>query len=140
MNIRISKIILIIALLAFVLLNGCRNSEFKNDYESFKISYLKITDVIDSKNPLTSIKNLYNEAILEELEELSSIVSKMNREASTKHEIGILGNVTNYYEGLEFLQYAAKNIDSLSEEERGRIASEITFIEMNRISIKRGEV
>ncbi len=52
----------------------------------------------------------------------------------------ICDNISKYYTGLEFLQYAAKNEDKLSEDERGRIATELTLIEMNRNRIKNNEV
>ena len=133
------RYIIIIIILSFILV-GCNQSEFFNDYESFKSSYLKVTDVLDLKKPLTSIEMLHSEPILKEIKELESFVTEMEEEASTKHEKGILGNVSNYYEGLEFLLYAAKNIDKLSEDERGRIGRELTFVEMNRRKIERGEI
>ena len=133
------RYIIIIIILSFILV-GCNQSEFFNDYESFKSSYLKVTDVLDLKKPLISIEMLHSEPILKEIKELESFVTKMKEEASTKHEKGILGNVSNYYEGLEFLLYAAKNIDKLSEDERGRIGRELTFVEMNRRKIERGEI
>lgn len=129
-----AKYIIIIIIISFILA-GCSNSEFYNDYESFKSSYLKVTDVLDPKNPLTSIEKLNTEPILMELQKLKSIVSNMKEEASTKYEKATLRNISSDYEGLEFLLYATKNIDNLSEDERGRIASEITSIQMHRSSI-----
>lgn len=134
------KIISIPLLLIICLLVGCGNNQFDKDYGKFKESYLKITDVLDSKEPFSSIEKLNKDPVLHELNEIKSIVSKLNNEASSKSEKRICDNVSKYFEGLEFLQYAAKNKDKLSEDERGRIATELTLVEMHRSGIKRGEV
>lgn len=134
------KIIFILPLLIICLLSGCGNNQFDNDYRNFRDSYLKITDVLDSKEPFTSIEKLSKDPILNELDEMKSIVSKMSKEATSKSKKRIYDNVSKYYDGLEYLQYAAKNKENLSEDERGRIATELTLIEMNRSSIKRGKI
>lgn len=140
MNSKNARIITTLSLLIICLLVGCSNNQFDNDYSSFKDSYLKITDVLNSKEPFASIDKLNKEPVLTEFVELKSIVSKLNKVASSKSEKRIYDNVAKYYAGLEFLQYSAKNKDILSEDERGRIATELTLVEMNRGSIKRGEV
>lgn len=134
------KLIFILSLLILCLLVGCGDNQFDNDYSNFKDSYLKITDVLDSKEPFTSIEKLNKDPVLKELNEMKNIVSKLKEEASSKSEKRIYDNVSKYYTGLEFLQYAAKNKDTLSEDERGKIATELTLIEMNRSSIRRSEV
>lgn len=134
------KNIFILLLLIICLLVGCGDNKFDNDYTNFKDSYLKITDVLDSKEPFTSIEKLNKDPALKELDEMKNIISEMNKVASSKSEKRIYDNVSKYYAGLEFLQYAAKNKDNLSEDERGRIATELTLVEMNRSSIKEGEV
>lgn len=134
------KIISSLMILIIILLVGCGNNQFDKDYSKFKESYLKITDVIDSKEPFSSIEKLNKDPILKELDEIKSIVAELNNEASSKSEKRICDNVSKYFGGLEFLQYAAKNKDNLSEDERGRIATELTLVEIHRSSIKRGEV
>ena len=134
------KIIFALMILIICLLAGCGDNQFDKDYSKFKESYLKITDVLDSKEPFSSIQKLNNDPVLKEFDEIKDMVSKLNNEASSKSEKRICDNVTKYFDGLEFLQYAAKNKDNLSEDERGRIATELTLVEMHRSSIKRGEV
>lgn len=134
------KIISSLLILIICFLASCGNNQFDKDYSKFKESYLNITDVLDSKEPYSSIEKLNKDPILTELDEIKSIVSKLNNEASSKSEKRICDNVSKYFDGLEFLQYAAKNKDNLSDDERGRIATELTLVEMHRSSIKRGEV
>lgn len=134
------KIISCLLILVICLLSGCGDDQFDKDYTKFKESYLKITDVLDSKEPFSSIEKLNQDSFLKELDEIKNIVSQLDDEASSESEKRICDTVSKYYDGLEFLQYAAKNKDSLSEDERGRIASELTLVEMHRSSIKRGEV
>ncbi|HHV98738.1 MAG TPA: hypothetical protein GXX36_04050 [Clostridiaceae bacterium] len=135
---RFFKIILISPLLIICLLGGCGNNQFDKEYNKFKESYLKVTEVLDIKEPLSSIENLNKDHISKEIDEIKNIVLKLNSEASSKIEKRICNNVSMYLEGLEFLQYAAKNKDKLSEDERGRIVTELTLMQMYRNDIKSG--
>lgn len=137
---KIFKTIFIPLLLIIYLLAGCGNNQFNKDYSKFKESYLKVTEVLDPKEPFSSIENLNKDHILKEIDEIKDIVSKLNSEASSIREKRICENVSKYFDGLEFLQYAAKNKDNLSEDERGRIATELTLVQIYRSNIKRGEV
>ncbi|WP_264850241.1 hypothetical protein [Clostridium omnivorum] len=66
-------------------------------------------------------------------------MDSMRTETNSKDGKGIYGNVKRYYQGLEFLLYANKNFDKLSDEEKGKVYIEVTFISVNRESIKKGE-
>ena len=64
---------------------GCGVSQFDDDYRDFKDIYLRVTDMLDLKEPFSSIDNLNDKGILEEIEVMKDIVSRMNEEASTKN-------------------------------------------------------
>lgn len=136
---KILAVICILALLIIFSLSFCIDNEVKKNYELFKESYLKITDVFDAKEPIVSIKRLNKEPISEEFRVIKDIAEKLCNEASSQNEKKLCSNISRYMEGLEFLQYAAKNFDTLSEDERGRITTELVLVEMRRNSIKRGE-
>lgn len=91
---------------------------------------------LDYKEPWTSIEKLKTDPISNQVDDLKDIVSKMNELASSKTEKRIYDNALKYYSGIEFLQYAAQNKDYLSEDERGRIATELTLIEMRKKNVE----
>jgi hypothetical protein len=140
MIIKSRKKIFFLLPLILILMVGCENSQFYSDYSTFRDLYLNITVVLDPSNPFPTIAKLNEEPILSEFDKMKNIVPKMNKEASTDTEKRIFDNVSKYYDGLEFLQYAAKNKDNLSEDERGRIATELTLVEMRQNRIKKGTV
>ncbi len=137
---KITRIILLCILLSFTcFFVGCASKQFDSDYMSFKSSYMKVTEVLDEKDPFTSIQKLKIKASQIELGDMKNILVKMSAEISTEKEKSIYENMSKYYDALEFLVYAASNQNNLTEDERGRIATELTLISMNRNSIKRGE-
>jgi hypothetical protein len=132
----------IVLLIFFIvsLLGGCTSSQFNKEYDSFKTSYLKVTEVLDVREPFVSIEKLTKDPIKKELDDMQSLVTKMNKESLSNSEKRMFDNVSQYYNGLKFLLYAANNKDKLSEDERGRIATELTLMSMHRSSIKRGDI
>jgi len=122
------------------ILTGCNNREFEKKYESFKTSYLKVTEVLDLKDPFGSIEKLNQESIIEEMNIMKDIADQMEQEASSDSEKRIYNNVATFYSGLEYLQYAAQKKEELTEDERGRLDSELTSAVVRRKSIIQGEL
>ncbi len=132
-----------LSILVFIMLNiftGCSNKEFDKKYDDFKTSYLKVTEVLDVKEPLTSTEKLKTESLLNELSYMKDIRDQMEQEASSEREKGLFGNVDSFYSGLEYLYYAVDNREKLTEEERGRFDIELLSAVVTRDSIKRGEL
>lgn len=129
--------LLVIAISVF---SGCGSKEFDKNYDNFISSYLKVTEVLDVKDPFTSIEKLNQEPMLKELQIMKDVVDQIGQEASSESEKRIYDNVVKYYSGLEYLQYSAKNKKELTEEARGKLDSELTSALMRRNSIIRGDI
>ncbi len=130
------RLLLIIILFFTCICTSCGNNKFDSNYNDFKDCYLMIVRELDYKEPWTSIEKLKTDPISNQVDDLKDIVSKMNELASSKTEKRIYDNALKYYSGIEFLQYAAQNKDYLSEDERGRIATELTLIEMRKKNVE----
>lgn len=134
-----SKLLLIPILILLCFLVGCKNSEFDSNYKTFKESYILATDFVGKDNDsLKDIKNMDIKAVEAELKKMKEAMDKMNIESKSKDKKGIYGNVKNHYQGVEFLLYAAKNIDKLSTDEKRKVYTESILTSMNRDNIKQG--
>jgi uncharacterized protein with ATP-grasp and redox domains len=138
---KVFKNTFLIFILVTYLLVGCTGSQFNVDYKEFKKMYLSVTDVLDIKDPYGSIAKLNTESAIKRLDDLKRISLKIKQEVKSDVEKNIYeGNVSKYYDGVEFLHYASKNKDRLSEDERGRIATELTLVSLHRDNIKNGDI
>jgi len=134
------KMLVMVISMLLLLVAGCANDEFDTNYKHFKESYVLATDFVEKGNdPLKTLKEIDTNVIETELKKMKGFMDKMNAVSESKNEKGICGNVNNYYEGVEFLIYAAKNFNKLSIDEKGRVYAEADFAAMNRSSIKAGD-
>lgn len=127
-------------LLLTYLLVGCTSSKFDSKYKQFKESYILATNFVEKDNDsFKALKKIDLNSFEVELEKMKGAMDNMIDKSNSKDENEILGNLKNYYQGLEFLLYANKNFDKLTMEERIKVDTEVIFASMNRKSIKRGE-
>lgn len=134
------RFFLLLFLMLLFLLAGCVESEYQSNYKNFKESYILATNFLENeKDPLKALEKVDISMLESELENMKTAMEKMEDEKESKTEKGIYGNVKIYYESIEFLLYAAKNIDNLSIDERGRVYTEAVIILLNRDSIKEGK-
>jgi uncharacterized lipoprotein YehR (DUF1307 family) len=125
--------LLLVPILVFCFLVGCGDSEFDSNYEIFKESYVLATDFVGKEDDsLKAIKDMDIKVVEVELKRMKEAMDNMNTESKSKDEKGIYGNVKNYYQGIEFLLYAAKNIDELSTDEKRKVYTESILASMNR--------
>ena len=129
--------ILIPILILLCISVGCKESEFDSNYKKFKESYILATEFVEiDDDSLETIKKMDVNAVETELKTMKEAMDKMDTESKSKDEEGIYGNVKNYYEGVEFLVYAAKNIDELSIDERRKVYIEAILASMNRDNMR----
>lgn len=134
------KLFVISILIILCLLVGCTNSQFQTDYNQFKKSYFLATDFVEKDNdPLKALKNMDVNVVEAELKKMKEAMDNMSIESKSKIQKGIYNNVESYYNSVEFLLKAAKNIETLSIEEKRMVNIEVELVSINRKSIKRGE-
>lgn len=129
--------ILIPILILLCISVGCKESEFDSNYMKFIESYILATEFVEKDDDsLETIKKMDINAVETELKKMKEAMDKMYTESKSKDEKGIYGNVENYYNGVEFLVYAAKNIDKLSIDERRKVYIEAILASMNRDNMR----
>ncbi len=128
--------IIFVAFMLIFLLAGCGNSEFEEDYNTYKELYVSVVNEFTPKDSNFDLEKLKEKHILEKIDQMKIIVTKMSSNASNKREKQMLSNVIKFNEGLEFFQYAAKNKEDLTEDERGKITSELLSAERYRRNIE----
>jgi PBP1b-binding outer membrane lipoprotein LpoB len=134
------KIKLIFVLLIALTLFGCSDNVFSTEYEKFKDSYMLSTSFIEEDNDtLKVLEKMDIEKVESELKNMKTAMEKMAGSINTKIEEGIYGNVENYYEDIEFLVYASKNIEKLTIEEKKKVFAAEISISTTRYSIIEGE-
>ena len=133
-------VILILILLIVIALTGCSDSVFDSEYKEFKESYVLSTSFVEEDNDsLKAIKKMDICMVESELKNMKVSMEKIAGRLSSKTEQGIYGNLETYYQGLEFLVYAAKNIDQLTIEEKRKVYGKALFVINNRRSIMQGD-
>lgn len=131
---------LIFVLLIALTLLGCSDNVFNTEYKKFKDSYMLSTSFIEEDNDtLKALEKMDIEKVESELKNMKTTMEKMAGSINTKIEEGIYGNVENYYEDIEFLVYAAKNIEKLTTEEKRKVYIADISISTTRDSIIEGE-
>jgi hypothetical protein len=137
-----NKIFLMILLIIMVcFLSGCTDNKFDSSYKQFKEAYILATNFIGRDNDvLITLKSMDVNITESQLKKMKEAMDNMNIEANSKSEKGIYGNVKTYYQGVEFLLYAYKNIDKLTIDEKIQVQSEVVTALMNREDIKKGKM
>lgn len=135
------RLLNITILILICLLTSCANNEFNTNYKHFKESYVLATDFVEKDNDsLKALKKMDITAVEAELKKMEEIMDKMDTESKSKNEEGIYDNVKSFYQEVEFLLYAAKNIETLSTDEKIKVDTKILLAIMHRKSIEEGEV
>lgn len=133
-------IILILISLVAITLTSCSNSEFDSEYKKFKESYVIATSFVEEDNDsLKAIQKMDIEIVELGLKNMKDSMDRISNGLNSKTEQGIYGNLESYYNNLEFLLYAAKNIDQLTIEEKLKADIKVISTTSNRNSIIRGE-
>ncbi len=129
--------------IVFVLLNsivGCTSDKFDSYYKQFKESYIVATNFVEKDNDSLKVLKKMNVTTVEtELKKMKEYMDEMSTMLNSKIENGVYNNVKSYYQGIDFLLYAAKNNDTLSTDDKIKVDAEVLSAIMNRKSIKQGE-
>lgn len=133
-------VILSLILLIVITFTGCSDSVFDSEYKKFKESYVLSTSFVEADNDsLKALKKMDIDMVESELKNMKTSMENISSELSSQTSQGIYENLENYYEDLEFLVYAAKNIDYLTIEEKRKVFISVTSTTINRKSIIAGE-
>ena len=130
-------------MLLLLTLWGCSktSSQFNDNYEQFKQSYLVATEFVEKDNDLLKALGYIDvNSMSKEMETMKKSLEQMNTSLNTKDEKGIYSNVTSYYQELEYILYAAKNKDNLTTDEKRKAFESAFSASMTRDSIKKGEI
>ncbi len=120
---------------------GCSNSQIESNYSNFKESYILTTDFVDKDNDyLEALKKVDMNILEAEIKKMKEFMDEMNINTNSNEEQGIYNNVKLWYEQVEFLYHAAKDVDELTTEEKRRVYTECTSAKLTRSEMKKGEV
>ena len=123
---------------------GCRNnidSEFEDSYKEFKKSFLSATEFIQKDKDLEkALATIDHKLMSDDMEVMKNVYDQMGSLLKTDKEKGIYGNVTIYYQEVKFIEYAAKNFNNLTIDEKRELLLNAMSIKSDRESILKGEV
>ncbi len=134
------KLLSILFIIVYFFLTGCANSEYNNNYNQFNESYVVATEFVDKdKDVLKILDKIDINNLTIEMNKMKKAMDQMNTSANSDREKGLYGNVRTYYQGLEFLLYAAQNKNNLTLDEKMKVGLEIDLASMNRKEFKEGK-
>jgi hypothetical protein len=131
--------IILVVVLLLVLFTSCGNSEVEKDYNAYKELYVSVINEVAPKDSEFVIEKINEEHIVDKIEQMNEIVSRMSNNASTKREKQMLSNVQNFNEVLEFFRYVAKNKENLTIEEKRQLTMKSISVKVIRDNIEDGE-
>ncbi|ODM26158.1 hypothetical protein [Acetivibrio mesophilus] len=135
---KILPIILLMIILSLTV--ACGTSEFDENYQRFKESYIIATEFVENDgDSLENLKEMDLDLFESELKKMKEAMDSMRPLADSKYKEGVYSNVENYYERLEFLLYAYKNMENLTVKQKGRVYSVMYLVSQSRENIKNGE-
>jgi hypothetical protein len=136
-------VLLVIFVISILIIGGCSrdNNQFYDNYEQFKNSFMVATDFIENDKDLErALSTIDYEQMNKEMEKMKKSYDQMGSLLKTDREKGIYGNVTSYYQEVEFIEYAAKNFNNLTIDQKRELGLNAISIKSDRESIKKGEV
>lgn len=132
---------LLFNIIIICLLMGCSDNRFETNYLKLKESYLLATDFLENDtDSINALKTINYNITESELTKMRTAMESMSTEQNTNNQKGTYNNVKKYCEHVEFLLYAAKNIENLSFDEKGMIYAIVDIVEMDREKILKGEL
>lgn len=135
---RNKNFLVIINVIIALLLIGCASNnaksyeQFTNDY--YKL-YLQVTDSVNIKDTISTLKSIQSEDSKKNIEKLHELLEKEKDkvpESQKEHYNGLQKS----YEGLKFLSTANQNLDVLTLEEKAKIWTEISIVNITRENIQ----
>lgn len=131
---------IMIFMLLLSLTVACGTSEFDQNYQKFKESYMVATDFVENDgDSLEDLKQMDLDLFESELKKMKEAMDGMRPLVDSKYKEAVYSNVENYYQRLEFLLYAYKNMENLTVKQKGRVYSVMYLVSQTRESIENGE-
>lgn len=137
------SLFLIVFLTLIFIIGGCskESSQFDNNYDQFKKSYLAATEFIEKDNNyVKALTTINSDQMNIEMEKMKNARDQMSNSLKTDREKGIYGNVTEFYKEVEYIVYAVKNYNNFTVEEKSNLLTTVLDIKRNRAQILKGEV
>jgi hypothetical protein len=139
-DMRRRTIILLLACIAAVMLAACGSSEFQKVFNKFKEIYISANDFTDGMTG--EIDDIVRAIDLDEYEEsfntLKADLDVMKSIASTEEEKNQCNTADSNLEDMEFILYARKNIDHLTEDEERNLWNSILWVNGDRYCYMEG--
>jgi hypothetical protein len=126
--------IVLLAVIPVYLLFGCSNNQFQKTFEEFKTQYISANDFTDNRTG--KIDDIIRAIDLDKYEKAINILKdnlKMLADtASSSAEKYHFNTASESLADMEFILYARKNIDHLTEEEERKLWNTISLIDGDR--------
>jgi len=132
--------------LSILLLAGCTSKELYESYQQYKDAYVRATAFIEEAEAKpdadseTVLAAMDPDAMEQELKTMQSALDKMKQTANYAGAKGATHDADLAYKDLQWLLYARKNIDKLSNEEQTDVGSLLRFASTQRADIISGDI
>jgi hypothetical protein len=130
----------IVLILLCVLLFGCsdKDNSFRSSAIEFRDSYIKATDFFDlnTQDSFKALEQIDSDLVESELNKMDNSLSAMSKDIETKDQKELYTQLKSDYEDLQYLLSVHDNLNNLSTDEKIDVGNKLTYIFINRDSMK----
>jgi len=127
--------ILFFALILVLTLSGCSNDSSDSQYivsaKEFNSTYFEIVECIDSRDTLKSLQQLQNEENTEKIDKIKDLLKEIKKNLPKDRE-QLFYTFELRYNDLVFLKESFSKLESLNEDDRGKIDTIFISIDMDK--------